>query len=117
MFYALDNITYTFKVTDSKGQLVTGATVQVDDHSQTYYGSDEGGGIYIVVMDYYDQPETIDITISKSGYTTLATSFNLYVDPPAVTKAVIWEYTALSISLAALVAVTIVFIVFRFRRK
>ncbi|MCG3257669.1 MAG: hypothetical protein KAU62_16320 [Candidatus Heimdallarchaeota archaeon] len=117
MFYALDNITYTLKVTDSKGQLVTGATVQVDDHSSTYYATDEGGGIYEVVMDYYDLPEVIDITISKSGYTTLVTNFNLYVDPPAVSKGVIWEYTALSVGTIALAGIITAFIVFRLKRR
>ncbi|MCG3220638.1 MAG: hypothetical protein H7641_04595, partial [Candidatus Heimdallarchaeota archaeon] len=116
MFYALDNITYTFKITDTKGQIITEATVQVDDHSQTYYATDEGAGIYEVVMDYYDLPELIDVTVTKSGYTTLATSFNLFVDPPAVTKGVIWEFVYISIGIVAVVALISFFTVRKLRR-
>ncbi len=117
MFYSLDNITYMFKIKDTKGQLIAGATVQVDDHSTTYYALDQGAGIYEVVMDYYDLPEVIDITISKSGYTTLVSSFSLYVDPPAVTKGQIWEYTVVPLSILAVAAISTIFFVLKYKRK
>ncbi len=117
MFYSLDNITYVFEVRDSNGNLVSGASVQVVDHSQTYYGSEQSPGLYEVVMDYYDLPEIIGVTVTKAGYITLATSFSLYVDPPAVTKGPIWEYTAISIGVIAVVATVITTLILKLRRR
>ncbi len=117
MFYSLDNITYKFELKDVNDNTISGAMFQVDDYSQTYLGTEETSGIYVVVMDYYDQPETITLTVSKTGYITLVTSIELYVDPPAVTKAVIWEYTLVSIGIVALVASVATIIIFRFRRR
>ena len=117
MFYSLDNITYTFELKDANGNLVLGATVQVDDYSQTYYATDKGGGIYEVVMDYYDLLEIIDVTVTKTGYVTLATSFSLFVDPPAVTKGIIWEFTVISLGILALVATTLTYFFIRLKKR
>jgi len=117
MFYALENITYKFEIKDANGNLVTGAAVSVDDHSQTYSGIEETTGVYTVIMDYYGLPEIIDITVTKVGYTNLLMSFDLYVDPPAVTKGVVLEYALISVGALALVASVTIMIVHRFRRR
>ena len=117
MFYALDNITYEFEIRDSNGNLVTGASVSVDDHDSTYEGTEISSGIYEVIMDYYNQPEVIDVTVTKAGYVTLVTSFDLYVDPPAVTKGAIWEYTMIPIGVIALIAAVTSFIIVRSKKK
>jgi len=117
MFYALDNITYRFEIKDANGNLVTGAAVSVDDHSKTYSGIEETTGVYTVVMDYYGLPEIIYVTVTKAGYAGISTSFDLFVDPPAVTKGVILEYTLISAGALALVASVTSMIVLRYRRR
>ena len=68
-------------------------------------------------MNYYNQPEVIDVTVTKAGYVTLVTSFDLYVDPPAVTKGAIWEYTMIPIGVVALIAAVTSFIIVRSKKK
>jgi hypothetical protein len=87
-----ENITYTYRIIERTTQLpIIGASVTVLFNNTEYLATEEQNGYYTVVLPYSSDPESCEVTITKSGVETATFVYSLYIDPPAVGKPVISE--------------------------
>ncbi|MHA2366815.1 MAG: NosD domain-containing protein [Candidatus Hodarchaeales archaeon] len=83
-FFSLENITYTFLITDQYKNPIDGALVDVEFFGENYTASPLGSGLYEVVLPYTPTEENIIVTITRVDIGESVFQYYVYVDPPAL---------------------------------